>query len=87
MIRISCPHCGLRDHTEFTFLGDGSVSRPDGDDAAEWSSYLFYRANSRGRNDEFWQHVHGCRSWLVVSRDTATHKIHSVKLAGRETDL
>jgi sarcosine oxidase subunit delta len=91
MIRIPCPHCGLRDHSEFTFLGDASVTRPqDGETpdlgrGGEWSAYLFQRRNHRGRAEELWQHVHGCRAWLVVSRDTVTHEVYGARFASETT--
>jgi sarcosine oxidase subunit delta len=30
---------------------------------------------------ETWQHLHGCRMWIVVQRDVRTHAIHSVRPA------
>ncbi|VXC79792.1 Sarcosine oxidase subunit delta [Burkholderia sp. 8Y] len=77
MLRINCPYCGERDHTEFQYGGDASVQRPEiGDEALEhWCAYVFERRNVRGRHDEFWQHTSGCRAWLVVTRDTRTHDI------------
>ena len=35
MIRINCPFCGERDHSEFTYGGDGSVVYPELDAPAE----------------------------------------------------
>ena len=92
MIRIPCPHCGIRDHSEFSYLGDATVVRPadkDIDDIAyggSWSDYVFQRDNPRGPHREFWQHVHGCRSWLVVTRDTATHDVIQAELASEAGD-
>ena len=34
-----------------------------------------------GLHREFWQHVTGCRQWLVVERDTRNHIIASVGFA------
>ncbi|MEM1164476.1 MAG: sarcosine oxidase subunit delta, partial [Pseudomonadota bacterium] len=28
MIRIRCPFCGLRDHSEFSYEGDATVAYP-----------------------------------------------------------
>ena len=28
MIQISCPFCGIRDHSEFSYGGDGSIVYP-----------------------------------------------------------
>ena len=82
MIRINCPFCGERDHSEFTYGGDGSVVYPPLDAPAEqWLDAVFQRENIRGVQTESWHHVSGCRQWLLVERDTMTHEIHSVRLA------
>ena len=39
------------------------------------------RENPRCLHREFWQHVGGCRRWLVLERDTVTHDIASVCVA------
>lgn len=82
MIRIPCPHCGLRDHSEFTYLGDATVRRPAADAPIErWCDYVYTRNNPRGRHQELWHHGHGCRAWLVVERDTYTHAVFGARLA------
>lgn len=82
MIRIPCPFCGERDHTEFTYGGDGSVQYPPLDaPAAAWVDAVFARENIRGVQLETWHHVNGCRLWLVVERDNVSHRIHSVRPA------
>ena len=82
MIRIPCPFCGERDHSEFSYGGDGSIVYPELDAPVEqWVEAVFQRENIRGVQTESWQHVSGCRQWLLVERDTMTHEIHSVKAA------
>ena len=82
MIRIPCPFCGERDHSEFGYGGDGSIVYPALDAPAEdWLQAVFQRENLRGRQSETWQHVSGCRMWLVVERDTMTHEIYGVRPA------
>lgn len=82
MLRIPCPFCGLRDHAEFDYEGDATVAYPALDAPAEaWLAAVHLRANPRGPHAEFWRHLHGCGSWLVVERDTATHAILGVRLA------
>ena len=82
MIRIQCPFCGERDHSEFGYGGDGSIVYPALDaPAEEWEKAVFQRENIRGLQTETWQHVSGCRQWLIVERDTMTHEIRSVKAA------
>ena len=80
---IPCPFCGLRSSEEFSVLGDAAPQRPETPDADPdaWYDYVYLRDNPRGPHREFWQHVGGCRAWLVVERDTVTHEIQSVELA------
>ena len=81
-MRIPCPLCGAREHGEFTYLGDASLmDRPDpnADDAAQaFHEYVHLRDNPAGVHKELWYHDGGCRSWLVVTRDTSNHTIHDV---------
>ena len=83
MLRIPCPFCGERDHHEFAYGGDAGIRRPgpDDDDMESWYRYVFLRENPRGPHRELWQHVSGCRAWLVVERDTYTHAISGARLA------
>jgi sarcosine oxidase subunit delta len=83
MLRIDCPFCGVRDHDEFRYGGDASVARPghDDPDQAAWYGYVYVRANPKGAHREYWQHLMGCRQWLLVERDTVTHAIASVASA------
>jgi sarcosine oxidase subunit delta len=82
MIRINCPFCGERDHSEFGYGGDASIVYPALDASVEeWHDAVFLRENIRGVQSETWQHTNGCRMWLVIERDTVTHEIHSVKPA------
>jgi heterotetrameric sarcosine oxidase delta subunit len=81
MLIINCPHCGPRDHTEFSYGGDATVKRPaDGASVETWFEYVYLRDNPRGPHKELWQHVQGCRAWLEVTRDTLTHAIGDVRL-------
>lgn len=84
MLVITCPNCGERSSDEFRYGGDASVLRPAHDDPSEeaWFRYVYIRENPKGRHREYWQHVGGCRSWLVVERDTSNHVVLSVKRAG-----
>ena len=75
-MRIPCPHCGERGHDEFSYLGAAGLVRPDQDAALEiWNEYVHLRDNPAGPHRELWQHAHGCRRWLVVTRDTRTHAV------------
>jgi sarcosine oxidase subunit delta len=93
-MRINCCHCGQRSNEEFIYLGDATVVRPDGDPSVpldeavrkNWVDYVYVRTNPAGPHRELWQHVSGCRAWLVVTRDTRSHEILSVEPA-REVAL
>jgi heterotetrameric sarcosine oxidase delta subunit len=72
---ITCPHCGARPKEEFTVKG-AALARPSADAGeAVWFDHVYLRDNPRGAYEEFWHHTSGCRRWLVVSRNTATHKV------------
>jgi methylglutamate dehydrogenase subunit B len=94
-MRIDCCHCGARGQEEFAYLGDATVARPamvdpaiplDDSARAQWADYTYQRDNPAGVHRELWQHVHGCRAWLVVTRDTRTHAIVKIEPA-REVAL
>jgi sarcosine oxidase subunit delta len=82
-MRIACPHCGLRDAQEFTYLGDAKPVRPKGPDASADAvfDYVYLRDNPAGPHRELWYHGAGCHAWLVVTRDTRTHAITAVEPA------
>jgi sarcosine oxidase subunit delta len=82
-MRIPCPVCGERPSEEFTYRGDARPVRPpmDSNDQGAWVDYVFFRDDERGRIKEQWQHTGGCRAWIVVDRDTATHAVHGSELA------
>lgn len=81
-MRINCPICGERDRREFYYRG-AVLTRPDGDaPAPDWDDYLHLRDNPAGPTWEYWQHEAGCTAWLEVQRNTVTHDILAVRLAG-----
>ena len=75
MLRITCPCCGERDYTEFRYGGDASKTRPRLDEADRdvWHDHVFLFDNPKGPHREYWQHVLGCRQWLVLERNSATN--------------
>ncbi len=87
-MRIPCPFCGSRDAAEFSYLGDASVTRPDtaiGTDVnAAMYDYVYLRDNPAGSLKEYWYHGAGCHSWLIVERDTRTHRITRAFMAHAE---
>lgn len=76
MLRINCPYCGLRDETEFTYIGAADLHRPAADAGqAAFFDHVYLRDNPRGLHAELWQHTGGCRAYLKVARDTQTHEV------------
>lgn len=82
---INHPLLGLRDASEFVYLGDAALlNRPDSsssDAAKEFNEYLHLRDNVAGEHRELWYHEQGDRSWLVVTRNTLSHEITHVEFA------
>ena len=85
MLRIICPFCGERDHSEFTYGGDATIAYPDLAAPMEaWIEAVYVRTNPKGPHRERWHHSDGCRLWLIVERDTLTHAISRVEPARGE---
>ena len=78
-MRIDCPFCGSRDLQEFVYRG--SAEAVAAALAADQFATVYLRDNPAGAIDEYWYHAQGCRTWLVVTRDTRTHAIAAVRLA------
>jgi sarcosine oxidase subunit delta len=77
---ITCPYCGPRDVSEYTYQGDGNRTRPDpaSTDQAAWNEYVYERLNPAGDHHEIWQHSGGCRAHLKVTRNTLTHAVTEI---------
>jgi sarcosine oxidase subunit delta len=76
---ITCPYCGPRDSSEFTYQGDGNRERPQpaSQNLEAWNQYVYDRLNPAGDHNEIWQHSGGCRTHIRVVRNTLTHTISS----------
>ena len=75
-MRITCPFCGTRNHEEFAYHGDATLTRPAPEASdQDWADYVYLRDNPNGRHRELWYHGAGCRNWLVVERDLRTHTV------------
>lgn len=75
MLRIDCPWCGPRDMVEFTYVGDGTLRRPEIGAEDGHFDYVYLRDNPKGPHVEIWRHGVGCRRHVAVTRDTATHEM------------
>ncbi len=78
MMLIACPHCGPRAHVEFTYARTLDAVLPLSATPARAARILYERDNPRGLSAELWRHTHGCRAWLRLIRDTASHEIAQV---------
>jgi len=78
--RLSCPFCGTRELREFTF----HKSLPD-DGAANEYQRTYERHSSLVLSVEHWQHVAGCRGWLLVRRNPSSGEVIDVRLLGAGT--
>ena len=82
-MRLICPKCGERDLKEFYYQGEAlALYRPEPDaEETVWDDYLHNRENPAGVREDLWYHEAGCSAWIVVRRDTTTHKILATELA------
>ena len=81
-MRIPCPLCGPRDRREFTYYGaEDFLHRPaPGAPPEAWDNHLHLRDNPAGLTKDLWYHETGCGSWLLITRNTVTHEMHSAEL-------
>lgn len=89
---MACPFCGLRPLEEFLFRktvpnvvsgsGTGATTGTDIADGASAYARVYLRVDSAERSVEEWQHVAGCRAWLLVDRNPSTGLVRSVALVG-----
>jgi sarcosine oxidase subunit delta len=79
MFRIPCPHCGLRNVSEFRHVGEHRA-RPDAVTAtpAQWRAYLYEQSNVADWSVESWYHTFGCRRFISVERHTVTNETRPV---------
>ena len=86
MLQIRCPYCEMvRPELEFRYGGEAHVARvadPAAQTDAEWSAFLYFRANPKGLHAERWRHVHGCGRFFNAIRHTVTDKILVTYKAG-----
>ena len=82
---INHPLLGPRDSAEFVYKGDASlIERPlwnSQESEKKFYEYAYLRKNPAGTHSELWYHEQGDRSWLIVTRNTVSHKIEKVELA------
>ena len=58
----------------------GGDEQRNGDErTAAAYSQIYERTNRNDSSREYWQHVHGCRAWLVVHRNPSTAEVLEVR--------
>jgi heterotetrameric sarcosine oxidase delta subunit len=72
---ITCPRCGRRPYTEFSFGGELRVATIGDEEATANFERVWLRENLAGPQRERWFHRDGCRRWLTLERDTTTNEI------------
>ena len=73
MNQLQCPFCGPRELQEFEFRKtQASVT------TSEFSK-VYLRVDSVDVSVEYWQHVQGCRAWLLVQRNPSTGAVLSIE--------
>ena len=77
MRRLACPFCGPRDLREFQF----HKTLPAAEHGSAYQR-TYERAASLELSIEHWQHVAGCRGWLLVQRNPSTGQVIDVRLLG-----
>lgn len=76
---LTCPHCGVREVTDFGFGGE-VTKRPTGTPGKrELNAYNYFRRNVAGVQREWWYHRSGCREWFIAERDTRTNEVLSTE--------
>lgn len=87
MFLITCPFCGEREESEFSYGHEAHIKRPEDPESlsdAEWADYLFMRKNTKGPHLERWVHTAGCRRWFNVARNTHTNEILAIYRMGKQ---
>ena len=80
MTRLVCPFCGPRELREFVF----HKTLPG---AGQTGAYqrTYERVASPDHSVEHWQHLEGCRGWLLIERNPSTGALLQIRMLGGET--
>ena len=82
---LTCPNCGVREVTDFSFGGE-ITPRPKGRPSfRELNTYNYFRVNKAGVQREWWFHRSGCRAWFIAERNTVTNEVLFTALASELT--
>ena len=89
MLLITCPYCGPRAESEFSYGGEAHIARPLDTDSLtdeQWGEYLFMRKNPKGQHREQWLHAAGCRRWFNAERNTVSYVFSKFYKVGENPD-
>ena len=75
MTRLACPFCGPRELHEFEFRKTVPAS-----DSRDEFERTYQRVTDPQLSIEHWQHVGGCRAWLLVHRNPSSGATLAVEL-------
>jgi heterotetrameric sarcosine oxidase delta subunit len=81
---LTCPNCGPREVTDFSFGGEVNPRPTARPDKRELGAYNYFRRNVAGVQREWWFHRSGCGAWFLAERDTRTNEVLIVDLPGEE---
>lgn len=73
MNQLQCPFCGARELQEFEFR------KTRANVAGTEFSKVYLRVDSVDLSVEYWQHVQGCRAWLLIQRNPSTGAVLSIE--------
>ena len=84
-LRLTCPNCGSRPHTEFWFGGEVEARaegpKPESSGTSRAGvleadfARVWLRRNNCGVQHERWFHHAGCRRWHTARRDTTVDRL------------
>jgi len=77
--RLVCPFCGPRELREFVF----HKTLPGAEQIGAFQ-HTYERVASAEHSVEHWQHLEGCRGWLLIERNPSTGALLYVRLLGGE---
>jgi sarcosine oxidase subunit delta len=72
---LTCPNCGPREVTDFSFGGEVNPRPRTTPSPRELGSYNYFRDNVAGVQREWWFHRSGCGEWFLAERDTRTNEV------------
>jgi len=75
--RLICPFCGARELREFEF----HKTLPSTHHGSAYER-TYERVANAEHSVEHWQHVAGCRAWLLVERNPSTGAVLGIRLLG-----